>query len=158
MPAFSPAPPWASARFPLVPRQRLSSLSAAHRQEFPHEMHLAALPRGAGKGLTDCRNQPGVSIGNDKPGRRQTTVLQILKQHSIGASGFFGYRFNGDDVSMSISVHTTHNKHRHADNSSIYSNFFVQCIHPQNRVHRTGKRAITELLDLLIQPLVISLT
>ena len=67
MPAFSPALPWAPARFPLVPRQRLSSLSAAHRQEFPHEMHLAALPRGAGKGLTDCRNQPGVSIWNDKP-------------------------------------------------------------------------------------------
>ena len=34
MPAFSPAPPWAPARFPLVPRQRLSSLSAAHRQEY----------------------------------------------------------------------------------------------------------------------------
>ena len=27
-----------------------------------HEMHLAALSRGAGKGLTDCRNQPRVSI------------------------------------------------------------------------------------------------
>ena len=36
-------------------------------QNIPHEMHLTALPRGAGKGLTDCRNQPGVCIGNDKP-------------------------------------------------------------------------------------------
>ena len=49
-------------------------------QNIPHEMHLSALPRGAGKGLTDCRNQPGVSIGNDKPWRGKTAVLQILKQ------------------------------------------------------------------------------
>ena len=120
-------------------------------QNIPHEMHLAALPRGAGKGLTDCRNQPGVSIGNDKLGREQTMVLQILKQHSIGALGFFGHRFNSDDISMSIFVHTAHDKYRHADNSSIYSNFFVQCIHPENRVYCISKGAITELLDLLIQ-------
>ena len=53
---------------------------------------------------------------------------------------------------MSIFVHPAHDKHRHADNSAIYTNFFIQRIHPHNRVHRTGKRAITELLDLLIQP------
>ena len=58
-------------------------------KNIPHEMYLAALLRGAGKGLTDCRNQPGVSIGNDKPWRGQTTVFQILKQHSIGAHGFW---------------------------------------------------------------------
>lgn len=49
---------------------------------------------------------------------------------------------------MSIFVHTAHDKYRHADNSSIYSNFFVQCIHPENRVYCI----ITELHDLLIQP------
>ena len=53
---------------------------------------------------------------------------------------------------MSIFVHPAHDKYRHADNSAIYTNFFIQRIHPHNRVHRTGKRAITELLDLLIQP------
>ena len=120
-------------------------------KNIPHEMHLAALPRGAGKGRPDCRNQPGVSIGNDKLGREQTTVLPILKQHSIGALGFFGHRFNSDDISISIFVHTAHDKYRHADNSAIYTNFFIQCIHSQNRVHRIGKNAITELLDLLIQ-------
>ena len=31
-------------------------------QNIPHEMHLAALSRGAGKGITNCRNQPRVSI------------------------------------------------------------------------------------------------
>ena len=95
-------------------------------QDIPHEMHLAALPRGAGKGRPDCRNQPGVSIGNDNLGRRQITVLQILKQHSIGALEFFGHRFNSDDISMSIFVHIAYDKHRHADNSAIYTNFFIQ--------------------------------
>ena len=76
----------------------------------------------------------------------------ILKQHSIGASGFLSHRFHGDDISVAIFIHTAHDKYRHTDNSTVYTNFFVQCIHPQNRVHRTGKRAITELLDLLIQP------
>ena len=114
-------------------------------------MHLAALPRGAGKGRPDCRNQPGVSIGNDKPWRGKTTVLQILKQHSIGALGFFGHRFNSDDISMSIFVHTAHDKYRHADNSAIYTNFFIQCVYPQNRVYCISEGAITELLDLLIQ-------
>ena len=94
-------------------------------QNIPHEMHLAALPRGAGKGFTNCRNQPGVSIGNDKPRRGQTTVLQILKQHSIGAPGFLGHGFNSDDVSMSIFVHIAHDKYRHTDNSAIYTDFFI---------------------------------
>ena len=53
---------------------------------------------------------------------------------------------------MSIFVHTAHDKYRHADNSAIYTNFFIQCIHPQNRVYCISKGAITELLDLLIQP------
>ena len=53
---------------------------------------------------------------------------------------------------MSISVHLAHDKHRHADNSAIHTNFFIQCIHPENRIYRTGKRAITELLDQSISP------
>ena len=53
---------------------------------------------------------------------------------------------------MSIFVHTAYDKYRYADNSSIYSNFFVQCIPPENRVYCISKGAITELLDLLIQP------
>ena len=44
-------------------------------QNIPHEMQLAALPWGVGKGFTNCRNQSGVCIWNDKPGRGQTTVL-----------------------------------------------------------------------------------
>ena len=52
-----------------------------------------------------------------------------------------------DNISAAIFVHTAHDKHSHTDNSAIYTNFFIQCVHPQNRVHRTGKRAITELLD-----------
>ena len=52
---------------------------------------------------------------------------------------------------MSIFVHIAYDKHRHADNSAIYTNFFIQCVHLQNRVLRTSKRAITELLDPLIQ-------
>ena len=54
---------------------------------------------------------------------------------------------------MSIFVHTAHDKYRHADNSAVYTNFFVQCIYPQNRVHGIGKRSITELIDLLIRDL-----
>lgn len=63
-----------------------------------------------------------------------------------------------DNISAAISVHPAHDKHRHADNSAIYTNFFVQCIHPENRVYCISEGAITELLDLLIQPFVISLT
>ena len=100
-----------------------------------------------GCGGKSCRNGflDEISSG-DRP---VLSVFHEIRCHqtNIGTSGFFGHRFNGDDVSMSIFVHTAHDKHRYADNSGIYTNFFVQCVHPQNRVHRTGKRAITELLD-----------
>lgn len=100
-----------------------------------------------GCGGKSCRNGFLAEISSgDRP---VLSVFHEIRCHqtNIGTSGFLGHRFNGDDVSMSIFIHSAHDKHRYADSSGIYTNFFVQCVHPQNRVHRTGKRAITELLD-----------
>ena len=49
-----------------------------------------------------------------------------------------------DNISAAIFVHTAHDKHRHADNSAIYTNFFAQCVHPENRVYCISEGAINE--------------
>ena len=52
---------------------------------------------------------------------------------------------------MAIFIHTTHDQYCHTDNSAIYTNLFIQCIHPQNGVHSIGKRPIPKLIDLLVE-------
>ena len=49
-----------------------------------------------------------------------------------------------DNISAAIFVHTAHDKHRHADNSAIYTNFFAQCVHPETRVYWISEGAINE--------------
>ncbi len=62
-----------------------------------------------------------------------------------------------DNISAAIFVHTAHDKHRHADNSAIYTNFFIQCVHPKNRVHRIGRERLRNSSTYSFSPFVISL-
>ena len=60
------------------------------------------------------------------------------------------YRQN---VSLAVFIHTADYKHCHTYNSAVHTNFFVQCVHPQNGITALGKRAAAESVYLFVQPL-----
>lgn len=80
-------------------------------------------------------------------------VPAIREKLKIGFFRLFQHGLYRQNISLAMFIYTTDHKHRHAYNSAVHTNFFVQGVHPQNGIPALGKRAAAESVYLFVQSL-----
>ncbi len=103
-------------------------------QDVPHEVDLAALPRGAQPFLPDRGLEAGVGVGDAERRPLHAPGLELAEKEAPGVLRLVKHGLHSQDLPRTGLVDAAGDHHGHRDHSPLNADLLVQGVDPEERI------------------------